>query len=147
MADRVGIDEIGKNKIGRKSFGMQPVGRVERTEAQRNKIVRTKFEKNRDKSRRKFFEMRKGLKEKVEKNEWKMEKRKSNKEKKLNPLVFQTMPSWKYAKSLRNPVNWSSVPKQPKYSGALTERERIYGKRFDWIEGKKYGAKARKREE
>ena len=145
MVDRVGIDEIGKNKIGRKSFGMVPVGRVERTEVQRNKITRMKFEKNRDKSRGKFFEMRKGLKEKVEKNEWKMARRKSNKEKKLNPMFFQTMPSWKYAKSLRNPVNWSSRPKKPKYSGALETRERVYGKRFDWIEGKKYGVKTRKR--
>ncbi|MBU2639306.1 MAG: hypothetical protein KKG75_01215 [Nanoarchaeota archaeon] len=118
------------DSIGRISFGR---GATETGEKRKKIIhkVRKKAEQSRDDSRRKLLEANRRYKIKIARNEAKMDLRKKDKEKNLNPVVVSLMPSRKYAKSLRNPVNWSGVPNKPKYSGAITTRERIYGKRFD----------------
>lgn len=121
------------DSIGRISFGR---GSMETGEKRKNIIqrVRKKAEQSRDDSRKKLLEARRRYKIKIAKNEAKMELRKKDREKNLNPVAVSLMPSRKYAKSLRNPVNWSDVPNKPKHSGAITTRKRIYGKRFDWME-------------
>jgi hypothetical protein len=89
----------------------------------------------RDKARIKLLELRRKYKLKVRLNEAKMDARRGERQKSLNPIVHQTMPSRDYAKSLRNPVNWSAVPRKPKYS-RVDPKERIYGKRFEIKERK-----------
>jgi len=132
------VDSIGRQSFGR---GAAETGEKRKKIIQR---VRKRAEQSRDDSRRKLLEASRRYKIKVAKNEAKMELRKKDREKNLNPVAVSLMSLWKFAKSLRNPVNWSGVPHKPKYSGAMTTRERIYGKRFDWLEQR--GEKAEEKE-
>ena len=97
--------------------------------------TRRQAELARDEARIRLWEIRQRYRVKVRRNEAEMDTRKAEREKSLNPIVHQTMPSRDWAKKVRNPVNWSAVPRKPKYSGAQS-RERIYGKRFEIWEKK-----------
>lgn len=97
--------------------------------------TRRQAELARDEARIRLWEIRQRYRVKVRRNEAEMDTRKAEREKSLNPIVHQTMPSRDWAKTIRNPVNWSAVPRKPKYSGAQS-RERIYGKRFEIWEKK-----------
>ncbi len=129
MADR--STDIGKGSIGRQSFGGIRIGRKQKPRKIINLEMRRRIEKWRDTARMKLMRMRQRYEEKVQRNEMEMARKKEDREKNLNPLSQSLMPSRKYAKMLRNPANWSSVPLKPKYSGAVTTRKRIYGKRFE----------------
>ena len=132
MADR--SSDIGKGNIGRKSFGMMRVGMRKKPRKIINLEMRRRIERWRDIARMKLMYMRQRYAERVQKNEMSMARKKEDRDKNLNPIAVSLMPSHQYAKSLRNPANWSSVPPKPKYSGAITTRKRIYGKRFELID-------------
>ncbi len=123
--------DIGKGSIGRKSFRGVRIGRKQKPRKIINLEMRRRIEKWRDNARMKLMHMRQRYEEKVQRNEMEMARKKEDGDKNFNPSSFSTMPSRQYAKSLRNPANWSSVPLKPKYSGAITTRKRIYGKRFE----------------
>lgn len=54
----------------------------------------------------------------------------------MNPTArLELMSRRKWAKLIRNPVNWSGVPLKPKYS-RVDPRPRVYGKRFEVWEKK-----------
>jgi hypothetical protein len=98
--------------------------------------TRRQAELARDEARIRLWEIRQRYRVKVRRNEAEMDTRKAEREKSLNPIAHQTMPSRDWAKTIRNPVNWSAVPRKPKYSGAQKFPERIYGKRFEIWEKK-----------
>lgn len=129
MTDR--SSDIGKGSTGRRSFGSVRLGRKEKPRKIINLEMRRGIEKWRDNVRMKLMYMRQRYEERMQVNERNMAGKKEGREKNLNPLSQSLMPSHKYAKMLRNPANWSSVPLKPKYSGATTTRKRIYGKRFE----------------
>ncbi|MBI5347214.1 MAG: hypothetical protein HZB66_01245 [Candidatus Aenigmarchaeota archaeon] len=132
MADR--SSDIGKGSTGRRSLSSIRLGRKEKPRRIINLEMRRRIEKWRDNVRMKLMYMRQRYEERVQANERNMAKKKEGREKNLNPLSQSLMPSPKYAKMLRNPANWSSVPQKPKYSGAITTRKRIYGKRFGLVD-------------
>jgi hypothetical protein len=74
--------------------------------------------------------MRQRLKLKLKGNEEEMEERKRQLRKSLSPTFVSLIPSRNYAKMIRNPTNWSSLPPKPKYS-RIDPKPRIYGKRFE----------------
>lgn len=129
------MDNIGKDGVAKSGFGQISIGRKKKSVMERNAGIRRKMELWRDKARLKLLGMRERIKANVKRNERKMDVRKAEWEKNLNPVAVSTMPSREYAKSLRNPDNLSTVPLKPKYSGALTTGKRIYGKRFDKLKG------------
>lgn len=115
---------------GRASVGHGVPRRRRRITSTRRKVT-TQAEMSRDRSRIRLFGMRRRYKLKVQQHEEEMLARRQERERSLNASArLETMPSRKYAKMLRNPVNWSSVPKRPVYS-KVAPRERIYGKRFE----------------
>jgi len=126
-----GQRDLGRGSLGRKSFGMGVEKDLERDRAR----VRRGAKENTDRARGKLLDARERLKQKERENEAEMKKRKAQEGKNLNPLAFSSMPSREYAKSLRNPVNLSTVPQKPKYS-MVEPRERIYGKRFELNEAR-----------
>jgi hypothetical protein len=79
--------------------------------------------------------MRRRYKLKVAGNEAEMDRRKRERLKSLNPTFVPLMFSREYARMIRNPVNWSSMPSKPKYS-RVAPKPRIYGKRFELWEKK-----------
>jgi len=96
---------------------------------QRMKAVR-KAEIARDRGRIKLLAIRRKLKFQVERNESKMDWRKLKHVESLNPTSqLKTLATREWAKLVRNPSNWSSVPLKPKYS-SVKPKPRIYGKRF-----------------
>jgi len=116
-------DEIGRKKIGADS--------VDRSTMVRDRIKR-RAEQNRDKSRRKILELRRRYKMKVARNEEKMARRKSNREK-LGPTCVSLMQPREKEKQKRSAIG-SLVPERPKLSRAKTHAPRIYGKRFELLE-------------
>lgn len=119
------------------TIGRMPLGGKRKTGKARKDVLRkmrTRAEFSRDRSRMKLIEQRNRYKFRLVQNEKKMEAIKQGRERNLNPTAVETMPSYKYAKSLRNPANLSTLPIRPKYSNAQTTRLRIYGKRFDLID-------------
>lgn len=134
------VDSIGRMSLGRTSTQ----GRKRKEIIRR---VRTRAEQNRDISRMKLLEARRRYKIKVKRNEEKMDARKEGREENKNPTAYCTTPSRDYAKSLRNPANWSAIPSKPKYSNALSHRERIYGKRFKLVEAERLVTEPEEKEE
>lgn len=119
------------------TIGRMPVGGKSKTGKPRKEIIRKmrlQAELSRDRSRLKLLEQRRRYKHKAEQNEKKMEVIKEGREGFLNPTAVETMPSYKYAKSLRNPANLSMIPAKPKYSNAETFMPRIYGRRFELVD-------------
>jgi hypothetical protein len=99
---------------------------------QRMKAVR-KAEIARDRGRIKLLAVRRKLKFQVEVNESKirMDWRRRKHAESLNPTTrLRTLAAHEWAKLVRNPSNWSSVPLKPKYS-SVKPKPRIYGKRFE----------------
>lgn len=127
--------------FGRLPLGHRAVIRPRRAK-QAKRQVTEQAELSRDRSRLKFWEMRQRLKLKVKGNEAEMKRRKRELQKNSNPTFVRLMPSREYAKMIRNPVNWSSVPPKPKYS-RVDPRPRIYGNRFE-IWDRKLPDKSRK---
>lgn len=124
--------------VGRMPVGRMPVGRSSTTGKRIKKTrkrVKKKAEFSRDKTRKKLLELRKRTKLKVKTNEEKMDERKKAQRRGQNPTFVSVMPSRDYAKSLRNPANWSAIPKKTKYS-EIEPKIRIYGKRFDLVDEK-----------
>ncbi|NHV97331.1 MAG: hypothetical protein HA494_06040 [Thaumarchaeota archaeon] len=100
---------------------------------QRMKAVR-KAELARDRGRIKLLAIRRKLKFQVEGNEAKMSRRKQEQAKNLNPTSrLRTLAAREWAKLVRNPSNWSSVPLRPKYS-SVKPKPRVYGRRFETVE-------------
>ena len=119
-------------------FGRLPLGHKAVIRPRRMKQAKqpmTQAELSRDRSRLKLGEMRQRLKLKVKGNEAEMKRRKRELRKSSNPTFVRLMPSREYAKMIRNPVNWSSVPPKPKYS-RVDPRPRVYGNRFEIWERK-----------
>jgi hypothetical protein len=121
-----GQSDQGRKSFGRKSFGMCVEKDLERDRTR----VRREAKENTVIARGKLLDAREILKRKERENEVEMKKRKAQEGKNMNPLAFSSMPSREYAKSLRNPVNLSTIPQKPKYS-MVEPKERIYGKRFE----------------
>jgi hypothetical protein len=97
---------------------------------QRMKAVK-KAELARDWGRIKLLAIRSKLKFQVEGNESKMDLRRLEHAKSLNPTSrLKTLAAHEWAKLVRNPSNWSSVPLKPKYS-SVKPKPRVYGKRFE----------------
>ena len=120
--------------LGTLSVGLRAAARPRRAKRVKRRVGK-QAELSRDRSRLKLWELRQRLKLKVRGNEEEMKRRKTESEKSLNPTFVPLMPSRKYAKMIRNPVNWSSVPLKPKYS-RIDPKPRIYGKRFEVWEKK-----------
>jgi len=104
-----------------------------------------------DRARARLLVTRQRYELKVAGNEAEMDRRKLERVKSLNPTArLETMARRKWAKRIRNPVNWSSLPSKPKYS-RITPKQRIYGKRFEvWekkIEQGKSGQVSKKHQE
>jgi len=115
-------------------IGRLPLGHKAVRRRRRGKAVRTKVSKGaelaRNRARTRLWEMRERYKLKVKGNEAEMDRRKQERRKSLNPTFVPLMPSREYARIIRNPTNWSSVPSRPKYS-SVDPKPRIYGKRFE----------------
>jgi hypothetical protein len=115
--------------VGRLQLGHKAVRRP-----RRGKQVRTRVTKGaelaRDRARVRLWDMRRRYKLKVVGNEAEIGRRKRERLKSLNPTFVPLMPSREYARMIRNPVNWSSMPSKPKYS-RVDPKPRIYGKRFE----------------
>lgn len=127
------------NSMGRMPLGHKAIRRRRKIREARTKETR-QAELARDRARFNLFEMRRRYKLKVRGNEGEMNARKRERQKSLNPTAdLETITKRKWAKLIRNPVNWSSVPLKPKCS-RVAPRERIYGKRFE-IWDKKIGRK------
>jgi hypothetical protein len=100
---------------------------------QRMKAVK-KAELARDRSRSKLLAIRRKLKFQVEGNESKMDLRRLEHAKSLNPTSrLKTLAAHEWAKLVRNPPNWSSAPIKPRYS-IVKPKPRVYGKRFEALE-------------
>ena len=123
-------------------FGRLPLGHKAVIRARGTKQAKQRVTKQaklaRDKARLRLWEMRQKLKLKVKGNEGEMKRRKRELRKSLNPTFVPLMPSREYAKMIRNPANWASVPPKPKYS-RIDPRLRVYGKRFEIWETKLLG--------
>ena len=115
--------------VGRLPLGHKAVRRPRRAKQARTRVTR-QAELARDHARIRLWEMGRRYKLKVAGNEAEMDRRRRERLKSLNPTFVPLMPSRKYAKMIRNPVNWSSVPLKPRYSRAAPKL-RIYGKRFE----------------
>ena len=115
--------------VGRLQLGHKAVRRPRRGKQVRTKVTRG-AELARDRARVKLWDMRRRYKLKVAGNEAEMDRRKRERLKSLNPTFVPLMPSREYARMIRNPVNWSSMPSKPKYS-RVDPKPRIYGKRFE----------------
>ena len=121
--------------VGRLQLGHKAVRRPRRARQARTRVTR-QAELARDRARIRLWDMRRRYKLKVAGNEAEMERRKLERLKSLNPTArLETMSRRKWAKKIRNPVNWSSVPLKPKYS-RVDPKPRIYGKRFEVWEKK-----------
>ena len=121
--------------IGRLQLGHKVIRRPRKVKQVRTRTTR-RAELARDRARIRLWEMRRRYKLKVAGNEAEMERRKLERLKSLNPTArLETMSRRKWAKLIRNPVNWSSVPLKPKYA-RVDPRPRIYGKRFEVWEKK-----------
>ena len=121
--------------VGRLLLGHKAVRRPRKAKEARTKVTR-QAELARDQGRIRLWEMRRRYKLKVAGNEAEMNRRKLERMKSLNPTTrLETMSRRKWAKLIRNPVNWSSVPLKPKYS-RTDPKPRIYGKRFEVWEKK-----------
>ena len=119
---------------GRLPLGHKAVMRPRRGKQVRRKVTRG-AELARDRARTRLWEMRRRYKLKVAGNEAEMDRRKRERLKSLNPTFVSLIPSREYARKIRNPVNWSSMPSKPKYS-RVAPKPRIYGKRFEVWEKK-----------
>lgn len=119
--------------------GRLPLGHKAVRRPRRGKQVRTRVTRGaelaRDRARTRLWDMRRRYKLKVAGNEAEMDKRKRERQKSLNPTFVPLVPSREYARMIRNPVNWSSMPLKPKYS-RVAPKPRIYGKRFEVWEKK-----------
>jgi len=116
--------------VGRLQLGHKAVRRPRRAKQARTRVTR-QAELARDRARIRLWEMRRRYKLKVTGNEAEMDRRRLERVKSLNPTArLETMSRRKWAKQIRNPVNWSSVPLKPKYS-RIDPKPRIYGKRFE----------------
>ena len=124
------VEGVGRLPLGHKAFR-----RPRRAKRVRIRVTR-QAELARDRARIGLWEMRRRYKLKVAGNEAEMDRRKLERVKSLNPTArLETMSRRKWAKLIRNPVNWSSVPLKPKYS-RVAPKPRIYGKRFELWEKK-----------
>lgn len=121
--------------VGRLPLGHNAIRRPRRAKQVRTRVTR-QAELARDRARIRLWEMRRRYKLKVAGNEAEMDRRRRERLRSLNPTArLETMAKRKWAKLVRNPVNWSSVPLKPKYS-RVDPKPRIYGKRFEVWEKK-----------
>lgn len=97
----------------------------------RNRTKR-RAEQSRDRSRNKIMELRRRYQIKVARNEEKMEKRKSHREK-LGPTCVPLMRPRIKEKQIRSAIG-SFVPSKPKFSRAKTHATRIFGPKFKLLE-------------
>jgi len=120
---------------GRLPFGHKAVRRPRRAKQARTRVTR-QAELARDRARIRLWEMRRRYRLKVAGNEAEMDRRRLERLRSLNPTArLETMAKRRWAKLVKNPVNWSSVPLKPKYS-RVEPKPRIYGKRFEVWEKK-----------
>lgn len=94
--------------------------------------IKRRAEQSRDRSRGKIMELRRRYKIKVARNEEKMEKRKSHREK-LGPTCVSLMRPRVNEKQIRSAIG-SFVPAKPKFSRAKTHAPRIFGPKFRLLE-------------
>ena len=121
--------------VGRLQLGHKAIRRPRRARQVKTRVTR-QAELARDRARIRLWDMRRRYKLKVAGNEAEMDRRRRERSRSLNPTTrLETMAKRKWAKLVRNPVNWSSVPLKPKYS-RVDPRPRIYGKRFEVWEKK-----------